>query len=122
MRRTAVRCRQLAAAALVGRPDLPGAVRPAHGGTLSGCSLRCPGAPRSSSIHRSLWVDIPESISFALQSDASRPTLARPSPRRGAMARVVDRMPLRVRLVMAVLTLTACALGLMGVATLTALR
>jgi two-component system OmpR family sensor kinase len=38
------------------------------------------------------------------------------------MARVVDRMPLRVKLVLAVLTLTACALGLMSFAAVTALR
>src|SRR4051812_16148429 len=38
------------------------------------------------------------------------------------MGRLLDRMPLRVKLVVAVLALTACALGLMGVATVTALR
>jgi two-component system OmpR family sensor kinase len=38
------------------------------------------------------------------------------------MRRLIDRTPLRVKLVVAVLALTACALGLMGVATVTALR
>src|SRR5690349_5566181 len=38
------------------------------------------------------------------------------------MRRLIDRMPLRVKLVVAVLALTACALGLMSVATVTALR
>jgi two-component system OmpR family sensor kinase len=38
------------------------------------------------------------------------------------MARVVDRIPLRVKLVLAVFALTACALGLMSFAAVTALR